>query len=128
MPAKKLPLAGKWTGSEGEYVATIKGTTIVWPDKSQKDFQVEAGQIKNARCVGEGRETKKTDGSRGCGFGFLLNLFCGGWKWQSCRCFEEIFWVIAHGILQNLRLENSHGHILWLIWIHRFDQFKVMLT
>lgn len=46
MPAKKLPLAGKWTGSEGEYVATIKGTTIVWPDKSQKDFQVEAGHAK----------------------------------------------------------------------------------
>lgn len=63
MPAKKLPLAGKWTGSEGEYVATIRGTTIVWPDKSQKDFQVEAGHffcwIKNAKCVGEGRETKK---------------------------------------------------------------------
>lgn len=75
MPAKKLPLAGKWTGSEGEYVATIRGTTIVWPDKSQKDFQVEAG---HAKCVGEGRETKKTDGCGGCGFGFFVEFVLGG--------------------------------------------------
>ena len=68
MPAKKLPLAGKWTGSEGEYVATIKGTTIVWPDKSQKDFQVEAGLFfwVDKKTLG-GENQKKTDGCGGFG-------------------------------------------------------------
>lgn len=75
------------------------------------------------------RGNQKTDGCGGCGFVFFCWICFGGvGSGKVVDVFEEIFWVIAHGILQNLRLENSHSHILWLIWIHRFDQFKVMLT
>lgn len=61
--------------------------------------------LKNAKCVGEGRETKKTDGCGGCGFGFFVEfVFVGVGNGKVADVFEEIFWVIAHGILQNLRL------------------------
>jgi hypothetical protein len=44
---KPLALAGRWQGSEGEYVATIKGSKIIWPDQSQKEFHIQCDLTKN---------------------------------------------------------------------------------
>lgn len=36
-------LAGRWVGADGEYVATIRGSSIAWPDGSKLEFQVVEG-------------------------------------------------------------------------------------
>ncbi|CAJ1432812.1 unnamed protein product [Effrenium voratum] len=38
-------LQGKWLGADGEYVATIRGCNIHWPDGSKIAFQPSEGEV-----------------------------------------------------------------------------------